>query len=84
MKIGDRVRIFGKHDMFREQSGDGDGTVSGNQFNKWVIVRWDNGHVNGYPMRVLEVLGDGTMPDPEFDLEEINQGSELYRKLEGR
>lgn len=84
MKTGERVRLLlGVDSRFLDQSGGGEGVVvqSGPE---WSDVHWDNGKRNHYPNKYLVVTAAAPcLPEPEFTLAEINQGSELYTKLEG-
>lgn len=86
MKTGDRVRLLANaEDRFLRQSEGGDGTVVlyDTAHPGWAEVVWDNEYVNYYPYADLEIILVACLPEPEFTLAEINQGSELYTKLEG-
>ena len=76
-----RVRYIGDIESYREQSGNGAGTIVRTDVymdhnGNWVCVMWDNGEDFNYPMSHLEIIGEPTMK-PDMDLDEIHAAQEL-------
>jgi len=89
MKIGDRVRISDMADVgFIRQANGNIGTIISQstkmrlQVPPWVMVRFDHGYKNVYPLSALINANEHQpMEELEISLEEIESYQEVYRKL---